>query len=184
MFKARIDDALELELLRPEHAKGLYAVVDANRSHLGPWLPWVDRTRGEPDIAEYIRGGLKRFAESDGFELAILQTGAMVGVIGLHGATDRNSGCEIGYWLARNAEGKGIMTRACAAVVDHALGAMERHRVQIRCAVENVRSQRIPERLGFVREGIQREAERRADGYLDLIVYSMLAHEWAARKAR
>jgi ribosomal-protein-serine acetyltransferase len=174
----RIDESLELEILRPIHAQELYALVDANRLHLGPWLPWVERTLGEADTLNYIRVGLRTFAESQGVELGILQSGRLAGVIGLSGAGNPNGSCEIGYWLARSAEGKGIMTRACATVIGHAFGELHRHRIQIRCATENFRSQAIPERLGFVREGVQREAERHGESYCDLIVYSMLAREW------
>lgn len=41
----------------------------------------------------------------------------------------------------------------------------------------------IAERLGFVREGVHRHAERIGDRYLDLVVYSVLADEWSARHA-
>ncbi len=70
------------------------------------------------------------------------------------------------------------MTRACRALVDYAFAKLQLNRVEIRCATGNLRSQAIPERLGFTREGTLREGEWLYDHFVDLIVYSMLAREW------
>lgn len=51
------------------------------------------------------------------------------------------------------------MTSACRVFIDHALLEMELNRVEIRCATGNISSRAIPERLGFVLEGVIREAE-------------------------
>jgi ribosomal-protein-serine acetyltransferase len=87
----------------------------------------------------------------------------------------------IGYWLAAPWQGKGIMTTACAALIDHAFKELKLHRVEIRCATGNARSRAIPERLGFVKEGVIRQGEWVNDRFLDLAVYGMLATDWAAR---
>ena len=54
------------------------------------------------------------------------------------------------------------------ALVDHAFGELELHRVEIQAAGANRRSRAIPERLGFQQEGILREAECVGGRYLDL----------------
>jgi ribosomal-protein-serine acetyltransferase len=46
----------------------------------------------------------------------------------------------------------------------------------------NLRSQAVPRRLGFTEEGVLREACKVGDRYVDLINFSMLDREWAARK--
>jgi ribosomal-protein-serine acetyltransferase len=74
------------------------------------------------------------------------------------------------------------MTRAVSALIDHAFGPLGMHRVEIRSAVSNDRSRALCERLGLVEEGVLREAEAFTDRYHDLVVYSALAHEWAARR--
>jgi RimJ/RimL family protein N-acetyltransferase len=55
------------------------------------------------------------------------------------------------------------------------------HRVVIDAASANLRSRRIPERLGFTREGVLREAGRGPCGYQDLVVYGLLDREWRRR---
>jgi ribosomal-protein-serine acetyltransferase len=74
------------------------------------------------------------------------------------------------------------MTRAVSTLIGHAFGAWGLHRVEIRSAVGNDRSRALCERLGLVQEGVLREAEAFTDRYHDLVVYSVLAHEWAQRQ--
>lgn len=69
------------------------------------------------------------------------------------------------------------MTRACEALVNFSLRDLGLHRVEIRCAEENVKSRAIPERLGFVKEGFLREVEWLHDHYVDHVVYSKLSGE-------
>ncbi len=63
----------------------------------------------------------------------------------------------------------------------HALVDARLNRVEIRCAVGNQKSQAIPKRLGFVQEGVLRDAEWLYDHFVDHLVYAMLARDWVAR---
>ena len=74
------------------------------------------------------------------------------------------------------------MTRAVAALIEHAVSACDLNRIEIRAAVGNARSRAIPQRLGFQEEGTLREAERVGGAYLDIVVYSLLRSEWALRE--
>ncbi|MGH7179120.1 MAG: GNAT family N-acetyltransferase, partial [Tepidisphaeraceae bacterium] len=58
------------------------------------------------------------------------------------------------------------------------------NKVEIRAATQNVRSRRVPERLGFTMEGTLRQVNKLADGFHDLVVYGMLASEWTAMRDR
>jgi ribosomal-protein-serine acetyltransferase len=159
-------------------AEPLFAVVDANRAHLRQWLPWVDSNRGPDDTRAFIRRSREQFARNDGFDAAIEADGAIVGVIGLHKVDHLNRKTEIGYWLAESAQGRELMTAACRAVITHIFSDLKLNRVEILCATENVRSRRVPERLGFAQEGMARQAGFLYDHYVDLVVYAMLAADW------
>jgi ribosomal-protein-serine acetyltransferase len=76
------------------------------------------------------------------------------------------------------------MTAACRAVVTEAFEHYGLHRIEIRCATKNHKSRAIPQRLGFVQEGILREAEWLYDHFVDLVVYSMLEQDWPGRTGR
>ena len=100
---------------------------------------------------------------------------------GLHRIDWANRRTGVGYWIAETHQGQGIVTRACAALVDSAFGELGLNHVEIACASGNSRSCAIPERLGFVREAVVRQREWLYDHFVDRVVYGMLASEWAVR---
>jgi ribosomal-protein-serine acetyltransferase len=164
-----------LRLLEESDADELFALTDRNRDRLTPWLPWVPSTRGPADSLEFIRLTRRQIGDNNGFQLTIVAGGALAGMVGVHGVDWRNRATTIGYWLDAAHEGRGTMTEAVRALVDHAFGAWDLHRVVIEAAVENARSRAIPRRLGFREEGVRRGAERHDGRYLDIVVYARLA---------
>jgi ribosomal-protein-serine acetyltransferase len=178
MFSASLRDDFELRLLEERHTKSLFEAVEREREHLRPWLPWVEATRNEEDTLSFIRSVLEQFAGNRGFAAGIWTDGRLAGTIGVHRIDWLNRRVEIGYWLGREYEGRGIMTDACRAVVTHLFHELELHRVEIRCAVENARSAAIAKRLGFALEGTLREAQLAGGRYRDLLVFGMLRQDW------
>jgi ribosomal-protein-serine acetyltransferase len=175
MLGFELPGGARLRLLEERDAAEMYALVDRNRAHLGPWLPWVPVTRSPDDSLAFIRLTRRQLADNDGFQTAIEVDGAIAGVVGLHRVDWDNRATSIGYWLAADHQGRGTMTEAVGALVDHAFGAWGLHRVVIEAATGNVRSRAVPQRLGFREEGVRRGAERHGDEYLDLVTYAMLA---------
>jgi ribosomal-protein-serine acetyltransferase len=182
MITIRIDDDLVLRQLSEDDAVSLFAVIDRNRLFLRQWLPWLDTSQVPQDTLYFIRTTLDQFANNDGFAAGIHYKDSVVGTIGFHKVDWLNRSVEIGYWLSEDYQGKGIVTKACKAFIDYAFGEWGLHRIQIRCAVGNTKSCKIPERLGFVKEGLQRQAEFLYDHYVDLNVYGMLEDEWKQKK--
>jgi ribosomal-protein-serine acetyltransferase len=168
-----------LRLLEECDADELYAVIDANREHLEPWMPWVEHEHEPADVLPFIRATRRQIADNDGLQTAIVDPeGGIVGMVGVHNVDWPNRKTSIGYWLARGEQGRGTMTAAVRAYVDHAFATWKLNRIMIRAAVENTRSRAIPERLGFREEGILREVERVGARVLDGVVYALLAADW------
>jgi ribosomal-protein-serine acetyltransferase len=183
MFRYRVSERIELRLLVPADAAELFALTDANREHLRRWLPWLDSVRAPSDSLGFIQATLRQFADHQGFNAGVLHDGAIVGVIGHHRISWANRSTSLGYWLAAAHEGRGTMTAACRAIVQHGFAEYGLNRIEIRCATGNGRSCAIPERLGFRREGELREAEWLYDHFVDHVVYGMLRREWEGARA-
>jgi ribosomal-protein-serine acetyltransferase len=181
MLRRELPGGYALRLLEESDADELFALIDANREHLEPWMPWVHSEHQPADVLPFIRATRRQIADNDGLQTAIVDPGGrIVGMVGSHGVDWANRKTSIGYWLARDEQGRGTMTAAVRAHVDHAFSTWRLNRVLIQAAVENARSRAIPERLGFREEGTLRQVERVGGRMLDGVVYAMLATDWAA----
>jgi ribosomal-protein-serine acetyltransferase len=175
----RLPSGHELRPLEESDAEELYLLIDANRARLERWMAWAEGQTRERTL-EFVRAARKQVDADDGFQAAIVGEDGIVGVAGFHGLDWPNRATSLGYWLAAGEEGRGTMTHAVRALVDHGFDHWGLNRVEIRADVENLRSRALAERLGFVYEGTLRQALRLADGFHDDVVYAMLAADWAA----
>jgi ribosomal-protein-serine acetyltransferase len=175
MLRHELPEGYALRLLEESDAEEVYGVVDANREELARWMPWVHGERSPDDVLPFIRSTRKQIADNDGLQTVIVDpAGRIAGMVGTHTVDWANRKTSIGYWLARDHQGRGVMTAAVRVHVDHAFATWKLNRVTIEASVDNARSRAIPERLGFREEGVLREVER-----IDHVVYSMLAADWS-----
>ena len=157
------------------------AVVESIES-LRPWMPWADPTPTVEQSEIWCRDGRAAFLARARLPWIMLErhSGAFVGSAGMPRLDWKVPRFEIGYWVRRRFEGQGFVTEAVAALTDLAFGALAARRVEIRVDPRNERSWRVPERLGFVLEGVLRNDERAPDGTLrDTRVYAVT--EWGGR---
>ena len=88
---------------------------------------------------------------------------------------------EIGYWIDSSYEGRGLVSKAVAAVLDEAFGPLGLDRVVLRTDPANERSRALARRLGFTEEGLLRRALAFPGERRDQAVYGLLADEWNKR---
>jgi RimJ/RimL family protein N-acetyltransferase len=81
---------------------------------------------------------------------------------------------EVGYWLCREARGRGAATTAVRLVAGWAFRELGVGRLNLQTAPENLASQRVAERAGFTREGVLRAWLPTADGRRDSVMFSLL----------
>jgi ribosomal-protein-serine acetyltransferase len=184
MFQVTVAPGLELRHVGLGDADALFAATERNREYLREWLPWVDRTHSPDDTRAYIQARLDQTAANLGPTAAIVVDHEVVGTVGCHPIDWLNRNCELGYWLEERHQGKGVVTRAVAALCDYLFEEVGLHRLVIRCGTGNAKSCAIPKRLGFVREGVLRESQWVNDRFIDGVVWSMLARDWKAHSKR
>ena len=151
------------------------AVVESIES-LRPWMPWADPTPTVEKSEIWCRDGRAAFLARVRLPWIMLdrQSGAFVGSTGMPRLDWKVPRFEIGYWVRRRCEGRGFVTEAVAEMTRFAFGTLGAKRVEIRAADDNVRSWRVPERLGFRLEGVLRNEERAPEGTLrDTRVYAV-----------
>jgi RimJ/RimL family protein N-acetyltransferase len=145
-------DVAGLVLRQPTFADAelIAATVRANLGHLAPWMPWAKPEAATvPATRERLTLVASWAAAGDEYSYLVLGEGErLLGIIGLHRRVGPG-GIEIGYWLASDAVGHGYMTTAATALTAAALALPDVDRVEIHCDVANIRSQQIPQRLGY-----------------------------------
>jgi ribosomal-protein-serine acetyltransferase len=177
----KVDDGLSLEILGEKHANETFELIDANRTHLKEWLPWIDNMKVQEDFDTYIASSKKLQAEGMEFGCVIIYENRIAGRIGIHHINQHNKTGAIGYWLGESFAGKGIITKCCGALINFGFTELRLNRIEIKCGTGNLKSKAIAERLKFKQEGILRQAELVNNKFIDLFLFSMLKEEWETK---
>ncbi len=171
-FSRDLGDDFFLALRTTATDAAMHRLIERNLDRLRPWEPWAQNEQTEADTAAFTRLQLDLFSRGAAVPALVLQGDDPIGAASLK--LDSYLGTsELGYWIDRDWEGRGIMTRACAALIEHAIGAGMR-RIEIRTASFNERSCRLAVRLGFEREGLLRQALPIGDHRLDVALYGRI----------
>lgn len=171
----KINEHIDLKSVQLSDAAEIFEVIDRERETLRRWLPFVDKTLSVTDTENYIQSVESMPLESRDLVFAIRYQGVFAGLVGLKNRDANNKRAEIGYWLSKAFQRKGLVTDSVKGLIRLAFEKMGLHRIQIKCAVNNIQSKNIPRRLNFILEGTERDGKLLVDGvYTDLEVYSIL----------
>ena len=144
----------------------------------------ADSTRGPRDIEAFQARVELQEREGVGLTRIIEHAAAIGGVVSFNRIDLYNRRTDLGYWIDRTLEGRGICRRSCSQLLSYAFEELDLNRVAIAAAVENRRSRALAERLGFTLEGVSRDAEWLYDHFVDHAHYGLLRREWRAANRR
>lgn len=170
-----VAEGIKLLPLSVDYIETIFNLLNDERDYMREWLPFVDTTHAPEDTAAFVNSAL----QSDNEHFVISYKDKIVGLIGFKDIDSANRRTEIGYWLSQYAQGNGIMFRSVQRLLVYAFEELAMNRIQIRVAVENQKSRNIPEKLGFLLEGIERDGELLVENkYTDIAIYSLLKREY------
>ncbi|GII85612.1 acetyltransferase [Sphaerisporangium siamense] len=165
----------------PEHVDGLWELVS------DPETRRLTGSHAPADRGAVARWYASRRAHVDRLDLAICdaEDGAYVGEVVLNELDPENLACNLRIALVGpRAYGKGYGTEALRLTLAHAFEEVGLHRVSLEVFAFNARARRVYEKVGFVREGVLRDALRWDGAWHDAIVMSVLAPDWKAHRGR
>jgi ribosomal-protein-serine acetyltransferase len=150
--------------------------VAGDLDHLGEHLPWPELTKTPEGAADWLG---KYDRREDG---RLVVGGAFSGDELLGGALllqydERYATVELGVWIVSKAEGRGVATAACGALIELAHRELRAERIEWQAAPENVRSRRLAEKLGFQFEGRLRSTYEYRGERHDTVVLSLVGEE-------
>ncbi len=169
---------LTLRYPRPDDAPRLYELAsDPEVTRPFSWGPY----ERQADAADWIATLPRNRADGLALEFAIADPADWpVGVISLIEVSLRDRRGVIGIWLGRAYWGSGVGDEAEAMLARIAFEPLRMERLGAWVDVNNERSRRAFERLGFSNEGVLRSFQRHQDRPHDLVSYALLRDEWAS----
>jgi RimJ/RimL family protein N-acetyltransferase len=166
------DDTIVLRAWLPADV----AAVDAacQDPDISYWIPFVPRPYARADAEAYVRDCIEAGEERHPFAIAHSGSGMLLGSIDLRLNSHGYRG-HVGYWIVREARGRGVCTNALRLLARWALDELGLERLELITDPNNVASQRVAENAGFRREGVLRAHLRHPDGRVrDSVMYSLL----------
>ncbi|QGV80564.1 GNAT family N-acetyltransferase [Streptomyces ficellus] len=120
----------------------------------------------------------------DRLDLALVDrtSGEVVGELVLNEWDEPNRSCNFRTLIGPRGRGRGLGTEAIRLLLAHAFEHLHLNRVSLGVFAFNPRAIRVYEKVGFVQEGVEREALLHRGRWIDSLSMSVLAREWAVHR--
>ena len=175
--------SLETErlLLRPFRENDWQAVSEyASDPEVVRYFRWGPLT-DEKDVKEFVQGKInpkQTELKSHWFAIVLKAHDKLIGECLIIDFSPKDRNAFIAYSLNRKYWGQGYTTEAANAVLRFGFSRLDYHKISATCAVDNVASSRVLEKIGMKREGYLREEQWVKGEWLDMLLYTILDHEW------
>ena len=163
-------------------AEEMFALVERNRSFLRVFLSWIDRTTTFEQFVETQTMLDRHMEEGHSLSFYMIYNEQVIGEVAFVKIEHTIKMAEVGYFMDRDHSGKGMMTEAVRTLIKYGFEELELNKIVIKSATNNIRSQKIPQRLGMHFEGTIRANQLVNGEFLDHEQYSILKSEYEAGK--
>ncbi len=164
-----------IRLYQPADAEDLQAAVVESAAEVGRWLGWCHPGYSLQDARSWIEAQRELNRKGLAYTFAIRSVaGEYLGGCGVNQINAANRFANLGYWVRTSAMGRGVAPAAVRLVADYVFRETNLARLEIVCAVGNVRSQRVAEKAGAVREGVLRSRLLIPSGASDAVMHSLI----------
>ncbi len=148
-------------LIRPlaaDDVDALFRTVTASLPTLSQWLPWAKHGYARSDSATWIAHCHRGWNAASEYHFGAfhLESGDLLGGVGLGGIVPAHRSANLGYWVSDDARGGGVAVAAAHLAATWAFAHLGLQRIEILIQPENTASLRVAVKLGAVCEGIAR----------------------------
>ncbi|MFE9095404.1 GNAT family N-acetyltransferase [Streptomyces sp. NPDC007264] len=178
------DDGAQLRPLEPWHAEEFLAHLDRGREFINRHIPFGANATDADSARAVLQSYADKRAADTGSLHGLWLDGKLVGGLLFRVFDAKGGTCEVGCWLEPAATGRGLVTRGMRVLIDWAVDERGIHRVEWYASSANVPSVNAARRLGMSRDGVLRERYLYRGERQDSEVWSVLAPEWRAARAR
>ena len=148
---------IQIRFYEVDDAPVLYEAARESVSDVYPWLPWCHPEYKIQESQQWLAEQVQKRQDKTQFEFAIVAgDGAFLGGCGLNQIDRDQKTANLGYWVRSAAMGQGIAVKAVELLSAWGFENTDLIRFEIKCGIGNVRSQRVAEKSGAVREGMRK----------------------------
>lgn len=166
--------ACTVRLYQQGDAEHLHAAAVESVAEIYPWMGWCHPQYSLDEAREWVTAQEQLVKQGLAYEFAIFSEGRFLGGCGINQISKANRFANLGYWVRASAMGQGVAPSAARLVTEYAFRETDLIRLEIVCAVGNVRSQRVAENVGAVREGVLRNRLFLPSGPSDAVMFSLV----------
>ncbi len=154
----------------------LLAAVEVSIAEIARYETWCHPGFLREDAASYVNWWRRAWADGQAYYFAVEEsaTGDFLGSCGLSGLLHEHRRAGLGYWIRSDRTGRGFATDAARTVIQLGFADLGLNRIEVECAVGNVASRRVAEKLGCVQEGILRSRLVLPGGVTDTAMYASI----------
>lgn len=187
MFKAK-----KMKLRTNRLKLRLIEFSDLEAIHQLHSIPEVDQfnTLGIPENIEQTNALIKSWLlaneqediSSYTFAIETISNQVFLGLFGLKLWPKKNKRAEVWYKLHPDHWGVGYATEALNIILDFGFNKLNLHRIQAGCAVDNIGSIKVLEKVGMIKEGRCRQVLPLKSGWSDNYEYALLETDYESLK--
>jgi len=181
MISIKINENLLLRTYEHEDAQELFRCIDESRNHLRGFLNWIDGTTKVEHSEQFIEHAQLQIDNQKGIILGIFWDNKIIGSVGMHNWDQHLNKAHVGYWIAKEFEGRGLMLLSVVRFIDFLFARLELNKIEICYIPKNERSHALAARLGAKIEGVLRQNVKMNGHLEDLVIAGILRHEWSNR---
>lgn len=164
-------------------AEEMFNLITKNRDQLNEFLPWPDKIKTVQDQLNYIKMTNESWKQKALFDYGIylLADQKFIGNVGVHSIDWRSSRCELGYWIAKDWAGQGLVSEA-VRLLEAECFRLGFHRIEIRCSGRNEKSALVALRNQYVLEGYLKDEMIENGQFRDTFIFAKLAHHYKSNR--
>jgi len=172
----------KLDKIENVHFKEFFDLIEKNRNRIQKTFPvTVSNCIDLKATEEFITKNSQIEIEKTGYYFYVrnLETNNLIGYIGIKKIDYHISKCELFYFIDKDFEGKGIISKAISEVIGFCFKELKMNKIFICTSKINFGSQQIALKNGFIHEGTLREEFKNHEGVLeDINYYGLLKSDY------
>lgn len=154
----------------------------------GNYISWLNdkevckyNSHGEVEYTKEMAASFIKALENDKtkevYAVYLRETNVHIGNISIQQIDAKNKNAEIAFLFGEKEYwGRGYAKEASEILIRRAFKDLSLHRLYFGTNVDNIAMQKLGERLGFVKEGVLKDAQLKNEKFNDIVIYGKIRH--------